>query len=144
MFSDSTIEYLTHDDLILTVVLFLFFLPEMAMMYELPLIYYWIPLVSVLVRLGIPSLVPESIHSTLFHFLVLMADVFLGYGTLFFVAMYNFWVWIWPLVFLSILLIIQFTGLLPDYRNRVVERMDRRFKIWRECTFIEAKKNGTK
>lgn len=144
MFSDSTIEYLTHDDFLLSLVMFLFFFPEFVMLYELPLIYYWIPLVTVGTRLFIPAVIPDSITSTLFHYLFLLFNIAIGYGTLFFLAIQSIWVWICPLVILSIILTVQFTGLLPDYRNRIIERMDRRRKLWTECEYIERTKNGDK
>lgn len=142
MIPDSVKQYLTDPDHILAVVLLLFFVPEMVMLYELPYTSYWIPLISVISRFALPSIIPDSIDTDnkFFHFSFLMIITSIGYGILYFVAIDSLRIGIISFILITIILISQFSGWAPNVYNKATVNIQHKIILWRGCIEIEAEK----
>ncbi len=139
MIPDRFLKFITDEDNVLGTVLFLFFIPEMIMMYSLTYETYWIPLVSIILRLWIFPIInlPNGKYHRMGNLLLVAISTSIGYGILFFMGLGSVLFNGISCAILSIIVLLQFTEWIPNTNNRILSKMNDKNTLWKKCKDIE-------
>lgn len=114
----------------------MFFLAEPVMLYMFPLVLCWIPVATIVSKFGLVFLMPEKVGRFL-HFIMLLFISLIGYAVLLYAARDTLWFSMTMMISMTIILMLQFTGITPDAEDRIRERMEDKELLWQECYDIE-------
>ena len=139
MISDRTKLFFLDIDHVIIVFFTMFFLAEPAMMWMLPMAYWFIPVAALVLKFGLIWIIPGK-AGRFVHFITLMFIALTGYVALLYVAPSTLWFSVFMMVSMSIILTLQFSGITPDAEERILVRMDQKIKLWQKCLDIEIEK----
>jgi len=139
MISDSTKLFFLDVDHVIIVFFTMFFLAEPAMLWILPVAYWFIPVASFVLKFGLIWLIPGK-AGRFVHFITLMFTALSGYAILTYVTPSTLWYSAFMTISMSIILILQFSGITPDAEERIRTRIDQQIILWTECGIIEKEK----
>jgi len=140
MISDKVKLFFLDVDHVLMAFFILFFAGEAGMLYALPYTDWWIPIVSIMSRVGITWSVPEIGDHRFFYFMYMIFVSYIGYGILLFMAPEMLWFVAVATVSILAILVLQFTGAVPDAEDRVRQRMTDKQTLWFVCQDVESEK----
>lgn len=114
----------------------MFFLSEPALMYMLPIAYWFIPVSTLASKFVLVWLLPDKAGKFL-HFIMLVAISIIGYVALMYVAPSTLWFSMTMIISMVILLTLQFTGTTPDAEDRIRTRIEHKEELLQQCNDIE-------
>ncbi len=139
MIPDKVKLALTSPEPISLLFIILFFAAETIMLFEFPYLFWWIPLLSVALRISLVSYFPYEIlcYNMFVHFIFISTASYVGYGILMYFAPSTIISALIIMLVICGILILQASGIQENIYLAILQRIADSDELWQVCKEIE-------